>query len=41
LRNHPLIRHGVSRLAPLMGGLIRRSWRDRQIQLRQGYGAFI
>jgi 2-polyprenyl-6-methoxyphenol hydroxylase-like FAD-dependent oxidoreductase len=36
LRNHPLIRHSVSRLAPWMGSLIRRSWRDRQLQLRQG-----
>jgi 2-polyprenyl-6-methoxyphenol hydroxylase-like FAD-dependent oxidoreductase len=41
LRNNPLIRHSVSRLAPWVGSLIRRSWRDRQIQLRQGYGAFI
>ncbi len=36
LRNYPLIRHAVSRLAPIIGSRIRHSWLDRQIQLRSG-----
>ncbi|WP_310485469.1 FAD-dependent monooxygenase [Chamaesiphon sp. VAR_48_metabat_403] len=36
LRNYPLIRHAVSRLAPIIGSRIRHSWLDRQLQLRDG-----
>jgi 2-polyprenyl-6-methoxyphenol hydroxylase-like FAD-dependent oxidoreductase len=37
LRHNPLLRHAVSRLAPLLRIGIRKSWRDRQLQLRQGF----
>lgn len=37
MRNHPLLRYGVSRLAPLLRSRIRQSWLDRQLQLRQGF----
>ncbi len=40
LRNYPLIRHGVSRLAstiPSISNRIRQSWVDRQFQLRRGF----
>ena len=37
LRNNALVRYGVSRLAPLIRSLIRQSWLDRQLQLRQGF----
>lgn len=37
LRNNPLLRYGVSRLAPLLGNKIRHSWLKRQRQLRQGF----
>ena len=37
LRNNALMRYGVSRLAPLIRSLIRQSWLDRQLQLRQGF----
>ena len=37
MRNHPLLRSGVSRLAPLLRSRIRQSWLDRQLQLRQGF----
>lgn len=36
MHNYPFVRHAVSRLAPLIGGRIRASWLDRQLQLRQG-----
>jgi 2-polyprenyl-6-methoxyphenol hydroxylase-like FAD-dependent oxidoreductase len=36
LRHYPLLRHSVSRLAPVLGGKIRQSWLARQVQLRQG-----
>ena len=37
LRNNALMRYGVSRLAPLIRSLIRQSWLNRQLQLRQGF----
>jgi 2-polyprenyl-6-methoxyphenol hydroxylase-like FAD-dependent oxidoreductase len=37
LRSQPALRFTVSRLAPLLGKQIRKSWCDRQIQLRQGF----
>ncbi len=37
MRNHALLRYGVSRLAPVVGKLVKRSWLDRQLQLRQGF----
>jgi 2-polyprenyl-6-methoxyphenol hydroxylase-like FAD-dependent oxidoreductase len=37
LRNQPLIRFGVSRLASLIRNQLRQSWLKRQIQLRQGF----
>jgi 2-polyprenyl-6-methoxyphenol hydroxylase-like FAD-dependent oxidoreductase len=37
MHNYPIVRHTVSRLAPIIGGAIRKSWLDRQLQLRQGY----
>lgn len=37
MRNHPLLRYGVSRLAPLLRSRIRQSWLARQLQLRQGF----
>ncbi len=37
MHNYPILRHTVSRLAPLIGGLVRKSWLDRQIQLRRGF----
>jgi 2-polyprenyl-6-methoxyphenol hydroxylase-like FAD-dependent oxidoreductase len=36
MRNVPILRHTVSRLAPLLRVGIRKSWRDRQLKLRQG-----
>lgn len=36
LRQQPLLRYGVSRLAPILGGKIRQSWLARQVKLRQG-----
>ncbi len=36
MRNYPLLRSGVSFLAPLIRPAIRRSWLDRQLKLRQG-----
>jgi 2-polyprenyl-6-methoxyphenol hydroxylase-like FAD-dependent oxidoreductase len=36
LRNYSVLRYGVSRLAPLVRSRVRRSWLDRQIQLRRG-----
>jgi 2-polyprenyl-6-methoxyphenol hydroxylase-like FAD-dependent oxidoreductase len=36
LLNYDALRYGVSRLAPLLGWAIRKSWLDRQLQLRQG-----
>jgi 2-polyprenyl-6-methoxyphenol hydroxylase-like FAD-dependent oxidoreductase len=36
MHNYPILRHAVSRLAPVLRGRIRRSWLDRQLQLRQG-----
>ncbi len=36
LRHNPLLRHAVSRLAPLLRIGIRKSWRDRQLRLRRG-----
>jgi 2-polyprenyl-6-methoxyphenol hydroxylase-like FAD-dependent oxidoreductase len=35
LRNTPVLRHAVSRLAPLIRFGIRKSWLDRQLQLRK------
>jgi 2-polyprenyl-6-methoxyphenol hydroxylase-like FAD-dependent oxidoreductase len=37
MHNYPILRHTVSRLAPLIRGRIRKSWLDRQLQLRQGF----
>jgi 2-polyprenyl-6-methoxyphenol hydroxylase-like FAD-dependent oxidoreductase len=37
MHNYPILRHTVSRLAPLLRGRIRKSWLDRQLQLRQGF----
>jgi 2-polyprenyl-6-methoxyphenol hydroxylase-like FAD-dependent oxidoreductase len=37
MHNYPIVRHTVSRLAPLIGGRIRASWLDRQLQLRRGF----
>jgi 2-polyprenyl-6-methoxyphenol hydroxylase-like FAD-dependent oxidoreductase len=37
MHNYPILRHTVSRLAPLIGGRIRHSWLDRQLQLRKGF----
>jgi 2-polyprenyl-6-methoxyphenol hydroxylase-like FAD-dependent oxidoreductase len=37
MHNYPILRHAVSQLAPLLGGRIRKSWLDRQLQLRQGF----
>jgi 2-polyprenyl-6-methoxyphenol hydroxylase-like FAD-dependent oxidoreductase len=36
MHNYPIVRHAVSRLAPIIRGTIRKSWLDRQLQLRQG-----
>ncbi len=36
MHNYPILRHAVSRLAPLIGSRIKKSWLDRQLQLRQG-----
>jgi 2-polyprenyl-6-methoxyphenol hydroxylase-like FAD-dependent oxidoreductase len=36
MHDYPLLRHAVSRLAPLIRYPIRRSWIDRQLQLRRG-----
>jgi 2-polyprenyl-6-methoxyphenol hydroxylase-like FAD-dependent oxidoreductase len=36
MHNYPILRHAVSRLSPLIGSRIRKSWLDRQLQLRQG-----
>jgi 2-polyprenyl-6-methoxyphenol hydroxylase-like FAD-dependent oxidoreductase len=37
MHNYPIVRHAVSRLAPIIGNRIRSSWLDRQLQLRQGF----
>jgi 2-polyprenyl-6-methoxyphenol hydroxylase-like FAD-dependent oxidoreductase len=37
MHNYPILRHVVSRLAPVIGSRIRKSWLDRQLQLRQGF----
>jgi 2-polyprenyl-6-methoxyphenol hydroxylase-like FAD-dependent oxidoreductase len=37
MHNYPILRHAVSRLAPVLRGKIRKSWLDRQLQLRQGF----
>jgi 2-polyprenyl-6-methoxyphenol hydroxylase-like FAD-dependent oxidoreductase len=37
MHNYPILRHAVSVLAPLLRGRIRKSWLDRQLQLRQGF----
>jgi 2-polyprenyl-6-methoxyphenol hydroxylase-like FAD-dependent oxidoreductase len=37
MHNYPIVRHAVSRLAPIIGSRIRSSWLDRQLQLRQGF----
>jgi 2-polyprenyl-6-methoxyphenol hydroxylase-like FAD-dependent oxidoreductase len=37
MHNYPILRHTVSRLAPLLRVGIRKSWLDRQLQLRQGF----
>jgi 2-polyprenyl-6-methoxyphenol hydroxylase-like FAD-dependent oxidoreductase len=37
MHNYPILRHTVSRLAPVISGRIRHSWLDRQLQLRQGF----
>jgi 2-polyprenyl-6-methoxyphenol hydroxylase-like FAD-dependent oxidoreductase len=36
MRNFPLLRHTVSRLAPIIRSLIRQSWLNRQLKMRQG-----
>jgi 2-polyprenyl-6-methoxyphenol hydroxylase-like FAD-dependent oxidoreductase len=37
MHNYPILRHTVSRLAPVIGSRIRKSWLDRQLQLRRGF----
>lgn len=37
MHNFPILRHAVSILAPVIGGRIRHSWLDRQLQLRRGF----
>jgi 2-polyprenyl-6-methoxyphenol hydroxylase-like FAD-dependent oxidoreductase len=37
MRHNPILRHAVSRLAPLLRIGIRKSWRDRQLKMRQGF----
>jgi 2-polyprenyl-6-methoxyphenol hydroxylase-like FAD-dependent oxidoreductase len=37
MHNYPILRHAVSVLAPVLRGRIRKSWLDRQLQLRQGF----
>jgi 2-polyprenyl-6-methoxyphenol hydroxylase-like FAD-dependent oxidoreductase len=37
MHNYPIVRHAVSRLAPIIGSRIKASWLDRQLQLRQGF----
>jgi 2-polyprenyl-6-methoxyphenol hydroxylase-like FAD-dependent oxidoreductase len=37
MHNYPILRHVVSRLAPVIGSRIRKSWLDRQLQLRRGF----
>jgi 2-polyprenyl-6-methoxyphenol hydroxylase-like FAD-dependent oxidoreductase len=37
MHNYPILRHAVSALAPVLRGRIRKSWIDRQLQLRQGF----
>jgi 2-polyprenyl-6-methoxyphenol hydroxylase-like FAD-dependent oxidoreductase len=37
MHNYPILRHVVSRLAPVLRSSIRHSWIDRQLQLRQGF----
>ncbi len=37
MHNYPILRHAVSRLAPIIGSRIRHSWLDRQLQLRRGF----
>ncbi|MCY7368401.1 MAG: FAD-dependent monooxygenase [Chamaesiphon sp.] len=37
MHNYPILRHAVSRLAPVIGSRIRKSWLDRQLQLRRGF----
>ena len=37
MRNYPILRHTVSLLAPLIRSRIRKSWLDRQFQLRRGF----
>jgi 2-polyprenyl-6-methoxyphenol hydroxylase-like FAD-dependent oxidoreductase len=37
MHNYPILRHTVSRLSPLIGSQIRKSWLDRQLQLRKGF----
>jgi 2-polyprenyl-6-methoxyphenol hydroxylase-like FAD-dependent oxidoreductase len=36
MRNYPILRYGVSRLAPVIGSGVRKSWLDRQLRLRRG-----
>jgi 2-polyprenyl-6-methoxyphenol hydroxylase-like FAD-dependent oxidoreductase len=36
MRNYPVLRYGVSRLAPVIRSGVRKSWLDRQLQLRRG-----
>jgi 2-polyprenyl-6-methoxyphenol hydroxylase-like FAD-dependent oxidoreductase len=37
MHNYPILRQAVSRLAPLLRSRIRKSWLDRQLQLRPGF----
>ncbi len=37
MHNYPILRQTVSLLAPLIGRLIKKSWLDRQLQLRRGF----
>jgi 2-polyprenyl-6-methoxyphenol hydroxylase-like FAD-dependent oxidoreductase len=41
MRNLPLLRHAVSRLAPLIRSRIRQSWLDRQLKLRRGFAQVV
>ncbi|MFM2431542.1 MAG: hypothetical protein RLZZ511_2755 [Cyanobacteriota bacterium] len=41
IRNVPPVRHLVSRFAPVIRPLARKSWLDRQLQLRQGFASIV
>ncbi|WP_404783202.1 FAD-dependent monooxygenase [Altericista sp. CCNU0014] len=41
IRNVPLLRHAVSRLAPFIRSRVRQSWLERQLKLRQGFAQVV